>query len=113
MKAVKGQLERSLGRPDPAVRFYLLHGPDEAGSRALALGLLKSLGDAEKFIIVGQVIKSDPATLADEAGAMSLFGGKRAIWIEPAGDEITPAVEALFAAGSTENPVVAIGGALR
>ena len=38
-------------------------------------------------------MKSDPAALADEAGAMSLFGGTRAIWIEPAGEEIAAGVE--------------------
>lgn len=113
MKAARGQIERALGRPDPAVRFYLLHGPDEAGSRALAFGLLKGLGDAEKFIIVGQAIKSDPASLADEAGAMSLFGGKRAIWIEPAGDEIADGVTALLDAPASENAVIAVAGMLR
>jgi DNA polymerase-3 subunit delta len=58
-------------------------------------------------------VKNDPAVLADEAGAMSLFGGKRAIWIEPAGDEISAGVEALLEAASTENPVIAIAGPLR
>ena len=85
MKAAKGSLPSALDRPDPAIRYYLFHGPDEAGSRALAARLLKGLGNADKFIVVGQAVKSDPATLADEAGAISLFGGKRAIWVEPAG----------------------------
>ena len=47
MKAVKASLTRALERPDPAIRFYLFYGPDEAGSRALAMQLLKGLGDAE------------------------------------------------------------------
>ena len=34
MKAVKASLARALDQPDPAIRFYLFHGPDEAGSRA-------------------------------------------------------------------------------
>ena len=113
MKAVKANLARSLEHPDPAVRFYLFYGPDESGSRALALRLLRGLGDAEKFIVVGQSVKSDPAALADEAGAMALFGGKRAIWIEPAGDEITEGVAALLDAPASESAVVALGGALR
>ena len=71
MKAAKAHLARDLERPDPAVRFYLFHGPDEAGSRALALKLLRGLGDAEKFIILGQSIRSDPTSLTDEAGAMA------------------------------------------
>ena len=47
MKAAKASLQGALDRPDPAVRFYLFYGPDEAGSRALALRLLKGLGNAE------------------------------------------------------------------
>jgi DNA polymerase-3 subunit delta len=58
-------------------------------------------------------VKSDPAALADEAGAMALFGGKRAIWIEPAGDEIAEGVAALLDAPASESAVVALAGALR
>jgi len=113
MKAAKASLAKALGRPDPAIRFYLFYGPDESGSRALAIQLLKGLGDAEKFIVMGQSVKSDPAALTDEAGAMALFGGKRAIWIEPAGDEIAEGVAALLDAPASESAVVALAGALR
>jgi DNA polymerase-3 subunit delta len=113
MKAVKATLARALERPDPAIRFYLFHGPDESGSRALALQLLKGLGDAEKFIVLGQVVKSDPAALADEAGALALFGGKRALWIEPASDEIADGVSALLDAAASESAVIALAGVLR
>jgi DNA polymerase-3 subunit delta len=51
--------------------------------------------------------------LSDEAAAIGLFGGKRALWIEPAGDEIAAAVEALLEAPSVESPAIAIAGALR
>lgn len=113
MKADKSGLARALAQPDPAIRFYLFHGPDEAGSRALAIKLLRGLGDAEKFVVLGQSIKTDPASLADEAGAMALFGGKRAIWIEPAGDEIVDGVQALLDVPSSESAVVALAGTLR
>jgi DNA polymerase-3 subunit delta len=112
MKAAKGGLAAALDRPDSEIRFYLFHGPDEAGSRGLAERLLKGLG-AEKFAVLGGSIKSDPAVLADEAGAISLFGGKRAIWVEPAGDEISEGVAALLEAPALESPVIAIAGALR
>ena len=112
MKAVKASLGRALDQPDPAVRFYLFHGPDEAGSRALAERLLKGLA-AEKFALPAQAIKSDPASVADEAGAISLFGGKRAIWVEPAGDEIVGGVEALLEAQACESPTIAVAGSLR
>ena len=112
MKTAKGSLPRALDRPDPAIRFYLFHGPDDAGSRALAGQLLIGLG-AEKFSLPGQAVKADPAALADEAGAISLFGGRRAIWIEPAGDDIAEGVEALLELPASESPVIAISGLLR
>lgn len=112
MKAAKASLGPALDRPDPSIRFYLFHGPDEAGSRALAERLLKGL-EAEKSAMLAQEVKGDPARLADEAGAISLFGGRRAIWIEPAGDEIVEGAEALLELPASENPVIAVAGSLR
>lgn len=113
MKAAKATLAAALDRPADAVRFYLFYGPDDAGSRALAMRLLKGLGNAEKFIVMGGAVKNDPASLADEAGAMALFGGARALWIEPAGEEIVEGVSALLDAAASESAVVAVAGALR
>src|SRR5438552_5107124 len=112
VKAGKANVGRALDRPDPNIRFYLFHGPDEAQSRALAARMLESLG-ATKFLMPGGSVKNDPASLVDEAGAMSLFGGKRLIWIEPAGDEIVDGAAALLDAPANESPVAAIAGALR
>lgn len=112
MKAARGNIARSLDQPDRATRFYLFHGPDEGQSRALGERLLKGLS-ATRFVIAASAIRSDPAILIDEAAAMNLFGGPRAIWIEPAGDEIAESVQALLAAPASESPVIAIAGALR
>lgn len=112
MKAQHGTVHRSVAQPDRKIRFYLFHGPDAAGSRALADRLLAALG-AEKFALPATAIKSDPALLAAEAGAISLFAGARLTWIEPAGDEIADAAEALLDGPAIESPVVAIAGVLR
>ena len=112
MKAARGSILRAVEQPDPAVRFYLFHGPDDAGSRALAERLGKALG-ADKFAVAASAVKADPALLAADAGAISLFGGARLILVDPAGDEIVEAVEALLDAPAVESPVVAIAGALR
>jgi DNA polymerase-3 subunit delta len=42
-----------------------------------------------------------------------LVGGRRAIWVEPAGEDISDGVAALLEGPATENPVVAIAGGLR
>ena len=112
MKATKQGVGRAVDQPNPDVRFYLFHGPDEAQSRGLGARLLQALG-AEKFIVAAGAVKNDPAALADEAGAMSLFGGKRAIWVEPAGEDLLAGVEALLEANGTESPVIAIAGSLK
>jgi len=107
----KQAIGRAVDQPNAQVRFYLFHGQDTAQSRALGQRLLQASG-ASKSIIASGAVKSDPASLADEAGAMSLFGGARIIWLEPAGEEILPGVEALLSAPSIESPVVAIAGSL-
>jgi DNA polymerase-3 subunit delta len=112
VKAAKGSIARALDHPDSEVRLYLLYGPDEGQSRALGERLLKGLGSS-RFVVAAGALKSDPALLADEAGAMSLFGEPRAIWVEPAGDEVAEAVEALLEAPAPESPAILIAGALR
>lgn len=111
MKVAKQQIGRTVDQPDPKIRFYLFHGPDEAQSRALAARLAEALG-ASRFLVSAGAIKSDPATLADEAGAMNLFGGVRVVWIEPATNDIEEGVHALLEGPAPESPVIAIAGAL-
>lgn len=111
MKANKGTIGRAVDQPDSKVRFYLLCGPDEAQSRSLAARLLEGLG-AAKSILASAALKSNPALLVDEAAALSLFGERRLIWIEPAGNDITDAFEALLEAEAVESAVVAIAGSL-
>jgi len=111
VKASKASVGRSVDQPNPAIRFYLFHGQDESQSRGLAARLLEALG-ATKFAITAGSVKSDPASLADEAGAISMFGDKRLIWIEPASKDIEDGVAALFEAPAIESPVVAIAGSL-
>lgn len=111
MKASKASIGRAVDQPNADVRFYLFHGPDEAQSRALAGRLAEALG-ATKFALSAASVKADPAMLVDEAGAMSLFGGKRLLWIEPATKDIEEGVAALLEVSAIESPVVGIAGSL-
>jgi DNA polymerase-3 subunit delta len=111
VKAQKGQIERAL-RAAAEWRFFLLYGPDEAGSRALAK-LAAPSADAERIDLGGSDLRSDPARLADEASSLSLFGGARYIVVEPAGDDCLAAVEALLQAPGAANPVVLVAGSLK
>jgi DNA polymerase-3 subunit delta len=113
VKAARGQIERALKSP-AEWRFFLLYGPDDAGSRALAKLVARAVGaDAERVELAGSELKTDPARLADEAASNSLFGGPRYIVVEPAGDESVPAVESLLQGPAGGNPVVLVAGALK
>ena len=111
MKAVRGSIGRAVDEPDPRIRFYLFHGTDESQSSALGDRLVTAL-KASKHAIAGGALRADPPLLADEAGAIEMFGGAKVLWIQPAGEEIVTAVEALLDAAASESPVVAIAGRL-
>ncbi len=110
MKLYREKAAAALDRPDPSCRFYLFSGADNASSRLFAQRLLTAL-KAEKVSASAAQLKSDPAWLADEAASLPMFGGARLLWIEPAGEEIIPAVEALLALERIEAPAVAITNA--
>ena len=113
MKANRPQIEKALKAPGD-IRFFLLHGPDEAGSRALAKELAAAMGaEAERIDLSGAELRGDPARLADEAASISMFGGARWIQVEPAGDEAVPALEALLEAPAAGNPVVLVAAGLK
>jgi len=113
VKANRPQLDKALKAPSE-LRFFLFYGPDEAGSRSLVQTLAASAGaEAERVDLTGSELKADPARLSDEAAAISLFGGPRYVVVEPAGDEVTAAVEALLEAEAAGNPVAIVAGALK
>jgi DNA polymerase-3 subunit delta len=113
LKANRAQIEKALRAPGET-RFFLLHGPDESGSRALVNTLGEAMGpEAERIDLSGADLKADPARLADEAAAISMFGDRRWILVEPAGEECVPALEALLETPAAGNPVALVAGALR
>lgn len=109
MKASEAQARTALDRAAPDIRLYLFHGPDEAGAMALAKRLEAALGaDAERIDLDAATLKSDPARLADEAAALSLFGGARWIRALGVGEESLAAATGLLEADRAGNPVVLV-----
>lgn len=115
MKSVKPtDLERQT-RLDPALRFILLTGPDEATMAAVAGHLIGLAGqDTERLDLTGLQLSQDPSLLAAEAASMSLFSPSRVIRLEisGSGDDSLAAVEALLAAETAINPVIATGASI-
>lgn len=111
---VKDGIERALARPDPQVRLYLFYGPDEAASAELYDRLAASVGgDAERVDIDAATLKANPGRIAEEAASMGLFGDKRIIRVNAAGDECAAAIALLLEAPVAGNPVAIVTGALR
>lgn len=112
--ADRARVERALRQPPADIRLFLLHGPDESGSRSLAALLAEALGqEATRVDLSPQALRQDGALLATEAASSSLFGEPRHIRVEGAGEDCLAAVEALLEAEAAGNPVVMIAGTLR
>ena len=117
MKIEPRQAEAFLKRPDPGIRGVVIYGNDDGlvAERAvtLAKAICEDLNDPFRVVdISGDVLKNDPARLADEFGAMSMLGGRRVIRVRPAGEESVAALENLVAATAGDALVVVEGGNL-
>ncbi|CCQ75606.1 DNA polymerase III subunit delta [Magnetospira sp. QH-2] len=91
MKITGARIKAFLDSPPTAVRAVLVYGPDEGLIRERGLALVKTVVEDPKdpFRMVdlsGSDLKTDPARLADEAAALSLTGGRRAVRIRGAAD---------------------------
>jgi DNA polymerase-3 subunit delta len=79
-----------LSRLDPSVSIVLVYGPDRGlvSERARLFAKATGLDLDDPFGVVkldaGEV-ESDPGRLADEALTVSMFGGKRLVWLRNAG----------------------------
>src|SRR5689334_12574725 len=113
------EIDRFLARPDPAVRLLLIYGEDEGLVAERTATFVKAVTGAtdDPFALVRleqSTIADDPGRLADEANAVPLFGGRRAIVIRLAGNaSIVPALEALLATPPIDSWVVLTAGDLR
>ncbi|MGO4706581.1 DNA polymerase III subunit delta [Microvirga sp. 2MCAF38] len=118
MVAVKaGDVDGVLRRPNPQIGVFLFYGPDTGlvseRARSLAEKSITDPNDPFQLIrLEGDLVASDPARLADEAGTIALFGGKRTIWVKGTSRNIAPAVETVLQTPLQDTIVVLEGGDL-
>ena len=117
MKIEPRQAEAFLKKPDPKIRAVVIYGNDDGliAERAMLLAktVCEDLKDPFRVVdIAGDALKTDPARLADEFGAMSLMGGRRVIRVRPAGEESVKALENLVEANAGDALIVLEGGNL-
>jgi len=118
MVAVKaGNVAGAVRRSDPNIGVYLVYGPDSGlvfeRAEAVAKRSVDDPNDPFQLIrLDGDVIASDPTRLADEAGTVGLFGGRRAIWIKATSRNLAPAVEPVLKERLHDTTIVIEGGDL-
>lgn len=100
------------------IRFCLVHGVDEGLTHERVKAIVRSrIGDdSDPMRLVrleGDAVARDPGALADEAYAIPMFGGNRAIWIDAQGRDLLPALEPLFARPPTDCTIVVKAGQLK
>jgi DNA polymerase-3 subunit delta len=119
MVAVKaGDVDGVLRRPNPQIGLFLFYGPDmgliNERARMVAERSVDDATDPFQLIrIDGDDIAADPGRLADEAGTMGLFGGKRALWVKATSRNIAPAVDAVLKSELRDTVIVIEGGDLQ
>ncbi len=100
------------------VCFYLVHGQDEGLAhervRAIVRHLIGRDPDPMRLVrLEGDAVAREPGGLADEAYAVPMFGGARAIWIDAQGRDLLPALMPLFARPPTDCTIVVKAGQLK
>ncbi len=119
MVAVRsGDADRFINHPPPGVFLYLVFGTDSGlvaeRMRTILVRAVDDPKDAFQLMrFAGDDIASDPLRLLDEANAVPMFGGRKAIGIEATGKSLVPAIEPLLKAPPRDCVVVLEGGALK
>ena len=111
-------LVKLTASPQTTLKAILVHGNDEGRVREIAKQLVTAHAGShdDPFNVVqldDSALKEDPARLADEAQAISLMGGNRAVWIKSAGTAFTSAIKSYLTSASGDALIVAEASALR
>lgn len=78
-----------------------------------ARAVVPDLNDAFRVAdLAGDAVRKDPARLADEAAAISMFGGRRVVRVRDAGDGLSGTFESLLAGFAGDALVVVEAGEL-
>ena len=98
MKIAPRDIGKLLAHPGQTYLCFLLHGADNGLIRERANQLARhfcdDLDDPFKSVSLrGSDIASDPARLADECGAIAIFGGEKLVRLQGSGTEMLAAVK--------------------
>lgn len=117
MKIPPAKAEQFVAKPDAAIVAVLVYGPDAGLVRERADALMRSAVPdlSDPFLVTeldAETVVKDPARLADEAAAMALTGGRRAVRVRECGDSVVAAARAMLDAPAGDSLVVLQAGEL-
>ena len=117
MKVAPARADRFCAAPDPAIRLVLIYGSNEGLVRTRAEACLRAVAEDpdDPFRVTSldpAVLRDEPGRLADEAAALSLTGGRRAVRLRGVSEAVVPAVRSCLALPGTESLVIAEAGPL-
>ena len=117
MKIAPARADRFCAAPDAGIRLVLIYGPNEGLVRARAEACVRAVAeDADDPFRVTSLdpalLRDEPGRLADEAAAMALTGGRRAVRLRGVTEAVVPAVRSCLALPGVESLVVAEAGPL-
>ena len=117
MKVAPARAERFCAAPDPAIRLVLIYGSNEGLVRARAEACLRAVAEDpdDPFRVTSldpATLRDEPGRLADEAAALSLTGGRRAVRLRGVTEAVVPAVRSCLALPGTDSLVIAEAGPL-
>lgn len=111
MKVPPAKIDRFVANPGDGVRAVLVYGPDAGLVRERSDMVMRSaVADLSDPFLVSELnadnVAKDPALLADEAAAMALTGGRRAVRVRDCGDSITAAAKSMLGGPSGDSIIV-------
>ena len=117
MKIAPARADRFCAAPDATVRLVLIYGSNEGLVRARAEACVKAVAEEpdDPFRVTSldpALLREEPGRLADEAAALSLTGGRRAVRLRGVAEAVVPAIRSCLALPATESLVVAEAGPL-
>ena len=117
MKLNQRQVDGFLRSPDPEVRAVLVYGPDAGLVAERAQTLVKRVAEDpnDPFRVAelsGAALRADPARLADEAAALALTGGRRAVRVRDGDDALAPLFKDFLSAPPGDALVIVEAGDL-
>ena len=117
MKIAPARADRFCAAPESDVRLVLIYGSNEGLVRARAEACVKAVAEdpGDPFRVTSldpALLRDEPGRLADEAAALSLVGGRRAVRLRGATEAVVPAIRSCLALPATESLVIAEAGPL-